>query len=73
MPLDRFVLILIVVIAAAGATIWIGWLLLVSFGVSGWVGLAFAVPTALVAYVALRIIRDRLENPEEDHYDGFEK
>lgn len=73
MPLERFVLLLIVVIAAAGATIWIGWLLLVSFGVSLWAGVAFAVPTALIAYIIARVIGERLSNKEDDHYDGIEK
>lgn len=73
MPLDKFVLMLVVVIAAAGATIWIGGLLMVTWGVSPWAGAAFAVPSALVAYVVVRVIRDRLGNAEDDHYDGIEK
>ena len=73
MPLERLVLILIIVIAAAGATIWLGWLLLVTFGVSPLAGLAFAAPTALIAYIVLRVVRDRLIDKEDDHYDRIEK
>tara|TARA_R110002095_G_scaffold209391_2_gene195891 strand:- start:156 stop:377 length:222 start_codon:yes stop_codon:yes gene_type:complete len=73
MSLDRFVLILIIVVVAAGATIWLGWLLLIIIGVSPWAGMAFALPTALVAYVVVRVIRERLSNREDDHYDGIEK
>jgi membrane protein implicated in regulation of membrane protease activity len=73
MPLERLALILIVVIAAAGATIWVGWLLLVTLGISPLAGMAFAVPTALIAYFIVRVIAERLSNKEDDHYDGIEK
>ena len=73
MPLERLALLLIIVIVAAGATIWVGWLLMVTVGVSPWAGMAFAVPTALIAYVIVRVIAERLSNKEDDHYDGIEK
>ncbi|APE43271.1 hypothetical protein BOO69_07450 [Sulfitobacter alexandrii] len=73
MPLERLVLILIAVIAAAGATLWLGWLLLVAVGVSPWAGMTLAVPTALVAYIVARVIGERLSNREDDHYDRIEK
>ncbi|MGR3541224.1 MAG: hypothetical protein ACU0BS_07330 [Hasllibacter sp.] len=69
MPLDRFVLILVVVIAAAGATVWLASVVAGAFAFPfGWVAI---VPTALVAYVLWRMIADRLS--EKDDYDRIEK
>lgn len=71
MPLDRFVLILVVVIAAAGATVWLGWIVLASVAVPfGW---AAILPALLLAYVVWRVIADRLGGAEDDHYDKIEK
>lgn len=71
MPLDKLVLILVLVIAAAGVTVWLGALLLASFQVPG-AGLAL-IPAALVGYVVWRVISDRIGSAEDDHYDGIEK
>ncbi len=71
MPLDKLVLILVIVIAAAGVTVWLGALLLASFQIPG-AGLAL-IPAALVAYIVWRVIADRLGNAEDDHYDEIEK
>ena len=72
MPLDKLVLIVVCVIAAAGATIWLGTLALTAMQVPGF-GWALFIPAALVGYVAWRIITDRLLNAEDDHYDRIEK
>ncbi len=71
MPLDKLVLILVIVITAAGVTVWLGALLLASFQIPG-AGLAL-IPAALVAYIVWRVIADRLGNAEDDHYDEIEK
>ncbi|MGC8202310.1 hypothetical protein ACP2AV_06360 [Aliiroseovarius sp. PTFE2010] len=71
MPLDKFVLMLIVVIAAAGVTVWIGWLVLASIAVPfGWVAV---IPVSLIGFVLYRVLVDRLSNAEDDHYDKVEK
>lgn len=72
MPLDKLVLILICVIAAAGVTVWLATLVMAALqiGSAGW--LVF-VPAALVGYVVWRVIADRLKNREDDHYDRIEK
>ncbi len=72
MPLDRFVLIIIVVIAAAGATVWIGVTIAAAIE-APLVGWAAIVPAALVGYVIWRVIAERLRNREDDHYDNIEK
>lgn len=72
MPLDRLMLILVIVIAAAGATVWVGSLFLAAT-VSPASALAIAIPTALVAYIVWRVVAERLGNAEDDHYDGIEK
>lgn len=72
MPLDKFVLVLICVVAAAAVTVWIGALIAASIQVPavGWI--AF-IPAALVGYIVWRVIADRLSNKEDDHYDRIEK
>lgn len=71
MPLDKFVLILVAVIAAAGVSIWLVGLIFASVSVPGaWLIL---VPLALVIYVAWRVIAERLTNKEDDHYDHIQK
>lgn len=71
MPLDRFVLILVIVIAAAGATVWIGTLIAASVQVpAGWLSV---IPVALIGYVLWRVVSDRLSNSDDDRYDRIEK
>ncbi len=72
MPLDRLVLMIVIVFVAAGATIWLGALLAASLQISG-AGWIVMVPVTLVAYVVWRVISDRLRNTEDDHYDRIEK
>ena len=72
MPLDKFVLLLVSVIAAAGVTVWLAGLLVAALEVPvfGW---AVFIPAALVGYVVWRVIQERLRNAEDDHYDQIEK
>ncbi|QIE44686.1 hypothetical protein G5B38_03615 [Pseudohalocynthiibacter aestuariivivens] len=70
MPLDKFVLILVCVVAAAGATVWIAVLLAAAVELPfGWLGL---IPAALVGYVVFRVISERVGNTEDDHYDNMD-
>ncbi|MEM9425562.1 MAG: hypothetical protein AAGA06_02570 [Pseudomonadota bacterium] len=70
MPLDKFVLIIVVVLAAAGATVWIAGVIAAAINLPfGWLGL---IPAVLVGYVAYRVIAERVGNAEEDHYDNME-
>lgn len=71
MPLDKFVLILVIVIAAAGGTIWLA--SLVASAANWPFGWAVLVPVALVVFVVWRVIAERLGNAEDDHYDRIEK
>jgi hypothetical protein len=72
MPLDRFILILVIVITGAGVTVWLGATLrdVVEMPGAGW--LPF-VPAALVGYVIWRVISQRLSNRKDDRYDRTEK
>ena len=72
MPLDRLVLIIVAVLAAAGATVWIAGVLFASFSLSPTVGLLAAIPVGLAGYIAFRIIADRVTSKEDDHYDRFD-
>lgn len=71
MPLDRFVLILVVVVIAAGITVWLATMALAAFQIPG--GWLVFIPAALVGYVVWRVIADRLNSAEDDHYDHIEK
>jgi hypothetical protein len=72
MPLDRLMLILVIVLAAAGATVWVGSLIMAS-AVSPGAALMGTIPTVLAGYLIWRVIAERLRNREDDHYDGIEK
>ncbi len=72
MPLDKFVLILTIVIAAAGVTVWVLAMFLTAVQFSGW-GLLMLIPIGLGAYIIARVVGDRLNNKDDDYYDGIEK
>ena len=72
MPLDKFVLILVIVVLAAGVTVWVGTLVAATVQIPA-LGWAVSVPVALIAYVIWRVIAERLRNREDDHYDRIEK
>lgn len=70
MPLDRLVLILVIVLAAGAATVWVGAVIVSSLTVPlGWLAL---IPAVLAAVIGWRVISDRLRNTEDDHYDKME-
>ena len=72
MPLDRLVLIIVIVLAAAGVTVWLGTMVAAAVQIPQ-VGWLIFVPVALVAYIAWRIVADRLGSKEDDRYDRIEK
>ena len=72
MPLDRLVLIIVCVVTAAAATVWVATALLASTQLPPMAGLAVLSIVALCAYVAWRVISERLNNKDDDHYDRFE-
>jgi len=73
MPLEKLVLILVCVIAAAGATIWLASIALASTQLPWVAVMGLIIPTALVAYIVYRVIYERVTNKEDDHYDHIEK
>ena len=72
MPLDRFVLILVLVLAAAGVTVWIAAMGSALPHLPG-VGLGVAALAALLAYVLVRVIADRLRSEADDRYDRTDR
>lgn len=72
MPLDRLVLILVCVIAAAGVTIWVAAVLLAGLQVSPLAALIVLLPLALVGYIFWRVIAERAKSTEDDHYDRID-
>jgi membrane protein implicated in regulation of membrane protease activity len=72
MPLARFVLIVVLVIVAAGVTVALGALLAATVQVPA-LGFAAAIPAALIAYVVVRVVLDRVRSPEDRRYDRIER
>lgn len=72
MPLERLVLIIVIVLAAAGLTVLTGTFILSAITLPGWATLAAAIPAALLLYIVIRAIGERLSNREDDHYDEIE-
>ena len=72
-PIEKLVFIIFCVVAAAGATIWAGVLLTTSMMFNPLIGLLVLSVLALAVYVIWRVIADRVNNAEDDHYDRIEK
>lgn len=72
MPLDKFVLIMICVIVAAGLTVWIGAMAAAALQMPAFAWM-FVLPAVLVGFVVWRVIAERWKNAEDDHYDKIEK
>ncbi len=72
MPLEKIVLIIVSVIAAAGVTVWVGTMLMATLQVpvAGWL---LFIPAMLIGYIVWRVVAERLQNSEDDHYDNIEK
>ncbi len=71
MPLDKLMLILVLVILSAGFTILVAAVIQTSLAYP--VGWAIAIPIALVAYVVARVVLQRLGNRDDDHYDRIDR
>ena len=72
MPLDKLVLIIFTVIAAAGGTIWLMTVLLASLQVPGAAVIIFPI-VFMGLYVLYRVIAERTSNKEDDYYDNIKK
>ena len=69
MSLDRLVLVIVCVLAALWVLMWAVW---VGVMTAAFPPAAFIVlPALLVAYILWRVIRGRVGNAEDDHYDGM--
>ncbi|MEM1361123.1 MAG: hypothetical protein AAGF94_05335 [Pseudomonadota bacterium] len=68
MPLDRFVLIILIVIVAAGLTVAAAVWVAALFNLPA-AALSVALPISVIAYVLWRVIADRIGNEEDDFYD----
>ena len=72
MPLDRFVLVVVSVIAAAALTVWAVATFTAVLAFPGWSMMAL-IPVALVAYVLVRVIAERVREAPHDRYDRVER
>ena len=72
MPLDRFVLIVVLVVVGAGLTVAVAALVAAWIEVPVLAGMA-AIPLLLLIYVVGRAVADRVRNAEDTRYDHIEK
>ena len=72
MPLDKFVLIVVLVVIGAAVTVWVGALVAAAVELPALAGLV-ALPALLAFYVIWRVVADRLRSREDDRYDQIEK
>ncbi len=71
MPLDKFVLILVLVVVGAAATVWLGALIAASVQLPA-LGAVLALPALLLLFVVWRVVSERLRSRGE-RYDRLEK
>lgn len=72
MPLERLVLIIVIVLAAAGLTVLAGAFIVSAFALPAWATLAAAIPVSLVLYIVARTIAERLGSRDDDRYDKMD-
>lgn len=72
MPLDRFVLMLVIVLGAAGVTV-LAAVWMSATAMLPWLGISLLLPVGLVAYLLVRVISERLRNRDDDHYDRIDR
>lgn len=71
MPFDRLVLILVLVVIAAGLTVFVASFVAAAVELPA-LGAAISIPILLMGYVLWRVIAERLANREDDHYDRLD-
>jgi Na+/glutamate symporter len=70
MPLERFVLIVVCVLAGFVATTWLGMMVIAALNVPfAWLAL---IPAVIVGYVIYRVIDERVSSEEDDYYDKMD-
>ncbi len=72
MPLSRLVLIVMIVLCAAGLTVFLVAFVTAGVQMPGFAALV-AIPFLLGAYVVWRVIADRLGNADDDRYEKTPK
>ena len=72
MPLERLVLIIVIVLALSAVSVWVAAVLISAWALPWYGSLAILSVTALVHYIVGRMIGERLTNREDDKYDGID-
>ncbi len=72
MSLDRLALILFCIVTFGGVALWLVSLILVTASLSPLLSIIPIAIAALAAYVVIRVVTERTQNPDEDHYDNME-
>ena len=72
MPLDRIMLILVCVAGAIMFGAWTTGALFVAQSVHPALTLTIILIVGFVVYVLWRLLAERLNNPDEDHYDNMD-
>ena len=69
MTLEKLVLILVIVVAAAGLTVWVATLVTAAWALPWYGTMTMISLTGLFLYIVGRAIGERLTNRDDDHYD----
>ena len=72
MPLDRLALILFCVVTFAGVGLWLASLVVVSSALHPLLAILPLTVAAIAVYFVIRVVGERVNNPDEDHYDKME-
>lgn len=72
MSLDRLALILFCIVAFGGVGFWLASFILVSATLHPLLAVLPMGIAAIGAYFVIGVVRERVSNPEEDHYDRME-
>ncbi len=71
MPLDKLVFIIVCVLSAAAVTVYVGVAIVASTQLPPLLGVAVLAGIALCLYIAWRVIAERVQNKDDDHYDQY--
>lgn len=72
MPLDRLALIVFCVVTFAAGGLWLASLVVVSSAMHPALAVLPLTVAAIAAYFVIRVVGERVNNPDEDHYDKME-
>jgi len=72
MSIDRIVLIIVCAVALVVGALWLGGMLFVTATIHPLLAVLLLLVAALAGYILIRVITDRTNSAEDDHYDKMD-